>query len=84
MGVFDIEDVGGVETAVAARPRECTMCRECVRSIDGIPFGEDMHKHVTLLRVSDHFLFKVETAGQLAPMRIVMRAKQNQRERKCF
>ena len=29
--VFDIEDMGGVATAVAKRPRDCTMCRECIR-----------------------------------------------------
>ena len=71
LGVFDIEDLGGVKTAVATRPRDCTMCRECVRSVDNVAFGEDMHEHVTLKRVADHFLFKVETAGQLAPLRIV-------------
>jgi hypothetical protein len=29
--VFDIEDIGGQQTAVANRPRDCTMCRECIR-----------------------------------------------------
>lgn len=29
--VFDIEDIGGVKTAKASRPRDCTMCRECTR-----------------------------------------------------
>lgn len=68
MNVFDIEDSGSI---VAKRPRDCTMCRECIRVIDGIPFGDDMHNYVKLRRHADHFLFKVETAGQLAPLRIL-------------
>ncbi|KAJ1444899.1 DNA-directed RNA polymerase [Pelagophyceae sp. CCMP2097] len=72
MKVFDIEDVpGGCRRAIAARPRDCTMCRECIRTIDDEEFGADMKDHVQLRRVADHFLFKVETAGQLAPLRIV-------------
>ena len=31
MNVFDIEDLGGSLRATAARPRDCTLCRECVR-----------------------------------------------------
>jgi DNA-directed RNA polymerase I and III subunit RPAC1 len=31
MDVFDIEDLGGSLRATAARPRDCTLCRECVR-----------------------------------------------------
>ncbi len=27
MKVFDIEDIRGIPTAVASRPRDCTMCR---------------------------------------------------------
>lgn len=75
LNVFDIEEVvvDDVKTkrAVAARPRDCTMCRECVRRIDDVEFGEDMGHYVKLRRKADHFLFKVETAGQLAPLRIV-------------
>jgi len=74
MNVFDIEDLGGISTAVAKRPRDCTMCRECIRVIDdddAPPFGEDMHNFIKLKRKADHFLFKVETAGQLAPLRIL-------------
>ncbi len=51
MNVFDIEDIGngnGPEL-VTARPRNCTMCRECVR--------EPRHeKKVKLRRVRDHFI----------------------------
>lgn len=60
MDVFDIEDLGGVAHAKVARPRSCTMCRECVRS-------EKFQKKVKLLRVRDHFIFSVETTGQLPP-----------------
>lgn len=64
MQVFDIEDLGGVSTAVVARPRDCTMCRECIRT-------EDWAEKVQLKRKADHFLFSVETAGSLAPEFIV-------------
>ncbi|ETV76674.1 hypothetical protein H257_09157 [Aphanomyces astaci] len=56
MNVFDIEDLA----AVAARPRNCTMCRECIRA----PGWSDK---VKLGRVSDHFIFSVETVGMLRP-----------------
>uniref|UniRef100_A0A7S3JRG0 DNA-directed RNA polymerase RpoA/D/Rpb3-type domain-containing protein n=1 Tax=Aureoumbra lagunensis TaxID=44058 RepID=A0A7S3JRG0_9STRA len=72
LNVFDIEDLGDERrTAVVARPRDCTMCRECIRVIDNVPYGKDMQQYVKLKRKADHFLFKVETAGQLAPLRIV-------------
>jgi DNA-directed RNA polymerase I and III subunit RPAC1 len=64
MDVFDIEDVHRVPTAVAARPRECTMCRECIRT-------GDWSEYVELRRVANHFIFKVETVGALAPEVIV-------------
>ena len=64
MQVFDIEDLGGVSTAVVARPRDCTMCRECIRT-------EDWAEKVQLKRKADHFLFSVETVGSLAPEVIV-------------
>ena len=64
MDVFDIEDVRRVPTAVAARPRECTMCRECIRT-------GDWSEYVELRRVANHFIFKVESVGALAPEVIV-------------
>ncbi|RYH13284.1 hypothetical protein EON65_36025, partial [archaeon] len=77
MGVFDIEDIGknaskgGSKTAskpgkkaVVARPRDCTMCRECIRK-------EGWEERVRLARVADHFLFSVESTGVLAPEAIV-------------
>ena len=59
-GVFDIEDMNGVPTAKTARPRNCTMCRECVRH----PGWEE---RVELARVKDHFIFSIESTGALQP-----------------
>jgi DNA-directed RNA polymerases I and III subunit RPAC1 len=68
MSVFDIEDIGGGSTkAVVARPRDCTMCRECIRT-------EDWASKVELRRKADHFLFSVESTGVLAPEVIVREA----------
>ncbi|PSR95569.1 DNA-directed RNA polymerases I and III subunit rpac1 like [Actinidia chinensis var. chinensis] len=59
--VFDIEDVGnGNKRAVVARPRACTLCRECIR-------GEGWDKYVALRRVKDHFIFTIESTGALPP-----------------
>ncbi|KAK1272765.1 hypothetical protein QJS04_geneDACA016493 [Acorus gramineus] len=50
--VFDIEDVGkGQKKAVVARPRACTLCRECIR-------GEGWENRVALRRVKNHFICK--------------------------
>lgn len=67
MQVFDIEDVAGVPTAVVARPRDCTMCRECIRH-------EGWNERVQLRRKADHFLFSVESTGCLSPEDIVVEA----------
>lgn len=61
--VFDIED--GV--AVVARPRNCSMCRECIR-------GEERAKNVELTRKRTHFLFEVESTGQLSAPTLVLEA----------
>lgn len=68
MKVFDIEDIrGGISTAKVARPRDCTMCRECIRK-------EDWTEAVTLLRKADHFIFSVESTGVMSPEAIVFKA----------
>ena len=64
MQVFDIEDLHGVPTAKVARPRDCTMCRECIRT-------DNWSEKVQLRRKADHFLFSVESVGTLAPEIIV-------------
>ncbi|KAG6541008.1 hypothetical protein Mapa_017581 [Marchantia paleacea] len=59
--VFDIEDLGkGRKGVKAARPRDCTLCRECVR-------GEDWEKRVSLRRLKEHFIFTIESTGALPP-----------------
>ena len=58
---------GGEVRAVVARPRNCTMCRECVR-------GDDWNERVQLRRVRDHFIFSVETTGAYTPAGVVKEA----------
>ncbi|XP_043715184.1 DNA-directed RNA polymerases I and III subunit RPAC1-like isoform X2 [Telopea speciosissima] len=61
VNVFDIEDLAkGKKRATVARPRACTLCRECIR-------GEDWEKRVAIRRVKDHFIFTIESAGALPP-----------------
>lgn len=80
MKVFDIEDLGSKGKGLAkgakgrkgmgvvvARPRDCTVCRECIRL-------EGWADKVRLARVPDHFIFKVESVGMLAPRDIVKEA----------
>ncbi|KDP39298.1 hypothetical protein JCGZ_01055 [Jatropha curcas] len=62
VNVFDIEDIGnGKKRATVARPRACTLCRECIRG------GETWVKRVALRRVKDHFIFTIESTGSLPP-----------------
>ncbi|TFJ80752.1 hypothetical protein NSK_007929 [Nannochloropsis salina CCMP1776] len=81
MGVFDIEDLGkggargAGRKAVVARPRDCSMCRECVREGPGVD-------RVRLKRVADHFIFSIESVGTLAPDRVLKDAVRVLRE-KC-
>jgi DNA-directed RNA polymerases I and III subunit RPAC1 len=65
MQVFDIEDIKGLPTATVARPRDCTMCRECIRK-EGWEEGR-----VELKRQANHFIFSVESVGILKPEVIV-------------
>ncbi|OMO83774.1 DNA-directed RNA polymerase, RBP11-like protein [Corchorus capsularis] len=61
VNVFDIEDLGkGKKRATVARPRACTLCRECIR-------GEGWENRVALRRVKDHFIFTIESTGALPP-----------------
>jgi len=67
--VFDIEDLGKGKPvgAKVSRPRDCSVCRECIRS-------EGWADKVRLARVPDHFIFKVEAVGMLSPRDIVREA----------
>lgn len=50
LDVFDIEDIGsGSVQATVARPRDCTMCRECIRD-------PEWSERVKLGRINDHFI----------------------------
>ncbi|GKA52630.1 DNA-directed RNA polymerases I and III subunit RPAC1 isoform X1 [Tanacetum coccineum] len=60
VNVFDIEDIGDKRRATVARPRACTLCRECIRE----PGWEEK---VALRRVKDHFIFTIESTGALPP-----------------
>ena len=51
---------GGAVRAVVARPRNCSMCRECIR-------GPGWSDSVQLRRERRHFLFSVETTGAYSP-----------------
>ncbi|CAM9658549.1 unnamed protein product [Ectocarpus sp. 6 AP-2014] len=65
LNVFDIEDLGGAgKRAKVARPRDCTMCRECIRE----PGWSDK---VSLSRVADHFIFGIESVGMLPPKELL-------------
>ncbi|GAM28958.1 hypothetical protein SAMD00019534_121340 [Acytostelium subglobosum LB1] len=66
MKVFDIEDSG---QAFAARPLNCTMCRECIRD-------PEMEPLVKLERIRDHFIFSIESVGTLEPKSLFKQAIQ--------
>ena len=68
--VFDIEDIRGVPTAKVTRPRDCTMCRECIRN-DG------WTDSVLLKRKADHFIFSVESVGSIPVQDIVHKVSIN-------
>ncbi|CAD5315921.1 unnamed protein product [Arabidopsis thaliana] len=60
--VFDIEDMGqGRKRATVARPRDCSLCRECIR--DGVEWEDQ----VDLRRVKNHFIFTIESTGSQPP-----------------
>eukprot|EP00300_Choanocystis_sp_HF-7_P041368 c8079_g1_i1.p1 GENE.c8079_g1_i1~~c8079_g1_i1.p1 ORF type:complete len:395 (+),score=114.46 c8079_g1_i1:69-1187(+) len=67
MGVFDIEDLGKVREAVVKRPRECTMCRECLRA-------PEMADKLVVAKKRDHFIFSVESTGIIPPKSLVEQA----------
>lgn len=72
MGVFDVED--GVP--VARRPRNCTLCRNCIRHELG--FADT----VVLGRVKNHYIFSVESVGAIPAHNIFVRAL-DVLDRKC-
>lgn len=73
MNVFDIEDIvinkQQYKQATVARPRNCSMCRECIRS-DKLWIKRDSNT-ITLHRIRNHFIFSVEAVGQYKAIDIV-------------
>lgn len=61
--VFDIED----GLATVSRPRDCTMCRECIRD-------SKWENRVELSRKRDHFIFDVESTGAVPATDLVTEA----------
>ena len=71
LNVFDIEDMGkGKKQAVVARARDCTICRECIRDPDDGTEHTKWDEKIQLQRIKDHFIFTIETAGQMPPARL--------------
>ena len=66
--IFD-EDASPDCTA-RSRPHAAHACKVCEPLLSK-PSSENFADKVRLTRRGDHFLFRVETAGQLAPLRIV-------------
>jgi DNA-directed RNA polymerase I and III subunit RPAC1 len=47
-GVFDIEDLGEYKKLVVKNPRNCTTCRECIRS-------PELQEVIELAKINDHY-----------------------------
>ena len=67
MGVFDVEDVAGTATATVARPRNCSLCRECIRD-------PAWRKDISVQRVKNHFIFTIESVGAVPPQELFRKA----------
>lgn len=59
MGVFDVEDVPQGKRAVVVNERNCTTCRECLETFNG------QEKGVMLMKAKNHFIFSIESVGQI-------------------
>lgn len=78
VGVFDMEDAvgkasSGKRKAVVKDPRKCTTCRQCI---------EHFPDKVVLQKVKNHFIFRIESIGQIKPEELFERALQ-ELLRKC-
>ncbi|TNV77714.1 hypothetical protein FGO68_gene13265 [Halteria grandinella] len=74
VGVFDIEDIGGIKKAVVGDARKCTTCRECIRPAK---FADV----VDLGKWKDRFEFHVETVGHYRPEELVVEALKKLKEK---
>lgn len=69
MGVFDIEDLGKKgKKAFVANARVCTTCRECLETFNG------EEKGVVLGKEKQHFLFSIESVGQILAAELFRKA----------
>eukprot|EP00405_Crypthecodinium_cohnii_P020250 CAMPEP_0206470646 /NCGR_PEP_ID=MMETSP0324_2-20121206/31064_1 /ASSEMBLY_ACC=CAM_ASM_000836 /TAXON_ID=2866 /ORGANISM="Crypthecodinium cohnii, Strain Seligo" /LENGTH=358 /DNA_ID=CAMNT_0053944765 /DNA_START=37 /DNA_END=1113 /DNA_ORIENTATION=- len=67
--VFDIEDLGSKgKKAFVANARNCSTCRECLESFPGDEKG------VVLAKDKQHFLFSIESVGQIPAPDLFRRA----------
>lgn len=67
VGVAAVNVIKGVKTAVVVDPRKDTVSREVLRD-------PELASKVRLARIRDHFIFSVESVGQLKPEEIVIEA----------
>jgi DNA-directed RNA polymerases I and III subunit RPAC1 len=68
-GVFELENVGGKVKAVVKYPQNCRMSRNYTRD-------EVLKESVVVTRRPDHFIFSIESVGQLPPEVLFKRAVQ--------
>jgi len=66
--IFDAD--AAPDSIARSRPHAAHACKVC-EPLVSTPSSENFADKVRLTRRGDHFLFRVETAGQLAPLRIV-------------
>lgn len=66
MGVLDVQEQNGVKKAVVIGERKCTTCRECIQ--------DEWSGKVSLQKWKHHFIFSIESIGQLQPIDIFQRA----------
>jgi len=77
VNVFDIEDVPDVgQRAVVKNARACTTCRECLETFPGKEKGLELGKR------KDHFIFSIESVGQVPAPDLFERALAKLKE-KC-
>ncbi|CAD7944323.1 unnamed protein product [Amoebophrya sp. A25] len=75
-GTFGIIEENGRKRAIVKDVRSCTTDRECIDPERGLP-GK-----VLLQKVKDHFLWRIESIGQIPPMELFERALQ-ELSKKC-
>ncbi|CAH0478185.1 unnamed protein product [Peronospora belbahrii] len=67
MGIFDVEDICGISTAVVKNERSCTMCRNCIQE----PIWNEK---IRLGREINHFIFTIESVGMIKAEELLLEA----------